>query len=420
MRIDKARRAGRIPFWELLLMGMLLLVFMDFKLYSLHLMVLAFVFFLLVRGGVYLPNGVIPPVILTIALCIFWSASFASPTAIAKRLVWPAAFLLGYNLFFPDDESVQAAERAEDKANVYIGIASIGFFIHLALNVYANAGQGESIDRNALDFWSMARRAATGQAGLACVPLAWCISSLVKEEKFLRKLPALAVLGVVMYYNLTLGSRTIIFLFALLLLAAVVYLVKAKTVEKKKRRTLLWIAGFAMLVALAYSFNVGGLRELVEESILGNRLIDEGGTQISSDSRWTLKLKHLKLMPQYMFGGNYIRRAVGGYAHDVLLDTYDEAGFVALLAVVALLWDSVSKLRLLLRSEYIKFETKLTVLCVYLSIYVQFALEPILAGMPWLLMAFCFFHGMVTQLAKSTALLERRAAESVDGKRIDA
>lgn len=404
MRINRLKRTLQFPIWELALIGMLLLAFMDFKLYSLHLMMFAFVWFVVIRGRIHLPIGVVPLVLFTLALFVFWQGSFFSPTALAKRLVWPTAFLLGYNLILPETNNPHSVEKAEDKANIYIFLAAAGFFIHLALNLYVNVGQVVE-DRNTLDFWSMQRRAATGQAALACVPLAWCASSVVKEESFFKKVPAILALSAVMYYNLMLGSRTVIFSFAVVFAAAVIYFINAKATEKKKGRTLLWIAIACILCVLAYRGNVGGIRELVEDSILGNRLMEAGSTQIAQDSRWASKLKYITVMPQYMFGGSNIYQSVGGFAHDVLLDTYDEAGVFAFLAVIALLWDSISKLGRLLKSSQVRFDTKLTLLCIYLSVLIEFTVEPIFAGMPWLLMAFCFFHGIVTRLVRNAAQL---------------
>ena len=396
------KHTRQFPVWELVLIGMLLLTFMDFKLYSLHLMVLSFVYFGVIRGRLCLPNGVVPLVLLTFVLFIFWPASLFSPTALAKRLVWPAAFLLGYNLILPRTSDSQSAEKAESRANIYFFLAVAGFFIHLVLNLYVNAGQIVQ-DRNTLDFWSMQRRAATGQAGLACVPLAWSISNIIKEETFFKKVPAILVLGTVMYYNLTLGSRTVVFSFAVIFAVALIYFINAKATEKNKGRALFWVVIACILCVLVYSGNVGGIRELVENSILSNRLMEDGSTQITQDSRWARKLKYVMLMPQYMFGGSNIYRSVGGFAHDVLLDTYDEAGVFAFLAVIALLWDSISKLGRLLKSNQVQFDTKLTLLCIYLAVLIEFTVEPIFAGMPWLLMVFCFFHGIVTRLVKNTA-----------------
>ena len=105
-------------------------------------------------------------------------------------------------------------------------------------------------------------------------------------------------------------------------------------------------------------------------------------------------------MPQHLLGGGHIFAETGSYAHDVLLDTYDEAGVFALVAAIAIVWDAASKMRKMLRNTLAGYNLKITVLCIYAAIFIEFAVEPIIAGMPWLLMIFCFTNGMVTAYVK--------------------
>lgn len=406
MRMNDMKKRHLFSSGEILLLIVLMLSFMDFRLYSLHLMVLALVFFCFLKRRLYLPNGVLPLVIFTVALFVFWPASFFSPTALAKRLVWPTAFLLGYNLILPETNDPHSVEKAEDKANIYIFLAAAGFFIHLALNLYMNVGQVVE-DRNTLDFWSMQRRAATGQAALACVPLAWGSAYMVKEASFSKKVLVLLGIGMVMYYNLILGNRTMVLSFGIVIATAILYLLSYRGMTKKSKAMIGFVI-IAIAVAALYSGDVWGIRSAVQDSVLFDRLTEKSDMGIGSDPRWRAKLNYIKLMPQYLFGGMHIREAVNSYAHDVLLDTYDEVGIFGFAAVVAVLWDGISKLRLLLRSRQVKYDTKVTLLCIYVSIFITFALEPIFAGVPWLLMTYCFLHGIVTGLVKTSALMKRK------------
>ena len=105
-------------------------------------------------------------------------------------------------------------------------------------------------------------------------------------------------------------------------------------------------------------------------------------------------------MPQYLFGGGYIHETVGGYAHDVFLDTYDEAGIFSLIAVIAVVLNAISKLWKLIKTPQISSNLKLLLLCIYVAILIEFIVEPILDGMPWLLMIFCFFNGMIAAIVQ--------------------
>lgn len=397
------RRERLFPASELVVLLILLLSFMDFHLYSLHLMVVAFLLWCFLKGRLRVVNGIVPPLVLTVVLFFFWSADFFSPTAWMKRLVWPAAFLLGYNLVQPASPNLNNISKAEKKAQVCFFIAVLGFFIHLLLNIYANRNV-ETANRNTIDFWTTQNRAATGQAGLMCVPMAWCVAYIIGENKLKKRLPAILAIIIMLYYNMTLGSRTVVISLAVLICVAIYCTLKAERNVKRKSRTPLIVAAVGMFVMLIYNNDIGGIRTLIEKSVLGERMFSDIFELLFDDPRWEAKLEYIKLMPQHPFGGSNILKTVGQYAHDVLLDTYDEAGMFAFLAVVALLWDAGSKLLCLLRSKHISFNTRMTVLCIYVAMFLEFSIEPVFAGMPWLLMTLCFFHGIVTNLVKNAHL----------------
>lgn len=386
---------------EQLVLVALLMSFMDFRLYSLHIMVIAFVMWCIAKGRLRLTNGAVPPLLLTVTLLFFWRGDLFSPTVWMKRFVWPAAFLLGYNLIQPDEGSDEMG-KAEKKAQALFMLAAAGFLIHLLLNLFMTFNQNLD-NRNTIDFWTGENRSATGQAGLMCVPLAWCVACISTRKGLKTILPASIALVAMLYYNLILGSRTIVIAFIIVTFVALFYALGNRINGQKAQRILVSVAGWSLAVAVLYINDIGGVRTLVEESILGGRMLDTSLLVIIEDDRWSAKLRYLELMPQYMLGGNNIRRIVGIYAHDILLDTYDEASVFAFLAIIAILWDAVFKMRRFMKCGQFSTGTKATVLCVYVMMFLEFAVEPIFAGMPWLLMTFCFFHGIITCLVRNAS-----------------
>ena len=394
---------------ELLILAILLMSFMNLYLYTLHLMVLAFVIFAFLKGRLSIPNGIFPPLLLSVSMVLFWHEGILSLSAWMNRIVWPAAFLLGYNLVQPDAWDAESAQKTERKVQTSFIIAAVGFFVHLMLNMAINLGQ-ETATRNTIDIWTEESLAATVQGGLFCVPMAWCIAYIVEEARIIRKIPALLGVAIMLYYNLSLGSRTVIMIVAIIFCLAIIYHLSAGKSIAKKAQVLFAVVGIGLVLAVVYSMDIGGIRSIVEESQLFGRMDESGSVQIAKDVRWSTKLKFLGLMPQYLFGGNNIYKEVGMYAHDILLDTYDQASVFALLAIVAMLWDSIAKLLWVLRSQHLKYGLKITILCLYTSIYIYFAVEPILDGMPWLLMTFCFFNGMLTWLVRNNCAISKSSA----------
>ena len=157
----------------------------------------------------------------------------------------------------------------------------------------------------------------------------------------------------------------------------------------------------ALFFVLAIRFNWLGLGDLVFESNLFRRFTEEE-TVASSSGRTDFKLDYLKYLLIYPLGGGKIYHEVGRYAHDLLLDLYSDAGIITALIMVAVLVISLKNVIILLKNQDISNDMKMLIFCVYLVIYIQFFLEPIMAGMPWLLALFLFFNGMVSRRLEPT------------------
>ena len=84
--------------------------------------------------------------------------------------------------------------------------------------------------------------------------------------------------------------------------------------------------------------NVGGIQDFVKSSAIYERFAGSWSTISEISSRNDAKLSFLMDGINYPFGGLNMRRKYG-YAHDLLLDGYDEYGFLALiLMIIILIW----------------------------------------------------------------------------------
>jgi hypothetical protein len=290
-----------------------------------------------------------------------------------------------------------AFQKMEKRMEICLIVATAGFFIHLMLNMYTNIGN-EDVGRNTIDFWAGEPRAATGQAALMCIPMAWSIARLFNEKKLKKKIPAFLIICAMMYYNLTLGTRAIVIECALCFCIAVLFNLCTGENSKQKIQTCIGAMTIIVVFLVVYTTDLWGIRTMLEESVLGSRMFNN---EFRDDDRWGNKLRFIKNLINYPWGGNHILQLVGSYAHDVLLDTYDETSVFGFLAVVAMLYDSISKLFSFLRCAQYSRQCKMIIVCLYTTILLEFAVEPIFAGMPWLLMFYCFVHGMVTCFVKT-------------------
>jgi flagellar biosynthesis protein FliQ len=89
-----------------------------------------------------------------------------------------------------------------------------------------------------------------------------------------------------------------------------------------------------------------------------------------------------------------------GYAHDILFDTYDEAGILALVAIVGYLAVSFTHMVRTVMDKSLSFVFRNMVLCMYVIVYLEFMVEPILQGMPWIFAVFCLIDGYVGRILR--------------------
>lgn len=397
IRLRKFNGGTNFSTGEKLILFLLFLSFIDLKQYGMHMMLCAFALFGCMRGKLYAPKGALPMLLLTASLVVFSRSALSGLTSIITCIIWPLAYLLGYGLITNTDDD--DAEHMQSRAWALLKLAAAGLFAHYVLNMLINFGT-QDLGRNTLDFWSGEPRAATGQAALAIVPMGWAVAKIVNAGSFKGTLGGLLVLLLIFYYNLTLGTRILLLLLPILFAIAFIYNLKTQKFTARRRKMVTIILIIVLLVALVYILNLWGVRDIIEESALSQRYENNENMGITEDSRWERKLEYLKLMPTQLLGGGSFNAQVGGHAHDVFLDTYDEAGIFALIAVIAIIWDAISKLRKLLKNEGINYAFKITMLCVYSAMFIEFMVEPILQGMALLFAAFCFLNGIITACLK--------------------
>ena len=396
IRIRKIDRSTNFSIAEKLVLFVLFLSFIDVKLYGMHFMVAAFALFCCMKGRVYAPSGVLPMLLMTVSLVLFWDGAFGDSTSMVKCVVWPVAYLLGYGLI---KQSAKEENIAEKRVTSLIKLIVFGLLAHYTLNMLVNYGDN-ALGRNTLDFWSGETRAATGQAALAIIPLGWAVAGIANAESFKSSIGNILVIALILFYNLTLSTRILLLLVPILFAVALIFNMKQQRTAKSKRKILITILVISLAVVVIYAFNLWGVRDIIEDSVLSQRYEVTENMGITDDSRWERKLEYLKLMSTQLLGGGNINAQVGGYAHDVFLDTYDEAGIFSLIAVIAIVWDAISKLRKFIKYADVEHGLKGILLCVYIAILVEFMVEPIIAGIPWMLVLFCFLNGMVTAIVQ--------------------
>ena len=332
--------------------------------------------------------------IFSIALLVFDPASQNKFTSMIKPFTYPLCYVMGTSIFLsPKPNSTELIQEEKNIANV-IYVLSAGTLLHFILNMITNR---EITDRNVIDFWTRMEMSATGQATLACLMIGVSIAFLFSKVGKTKKFMAVVALVLIVMYNLTLAGRTI---FMLIIITAVFALLCTLILTHKRFfKSIIVVVLLVLLVFILYQRDIFGIKTMFETSNFYDRFFDGSYNQEwGDDSRMTHKMAYVKYFFDYPWGGSHIREIYGHSAHDLYFDTYDESGIFAFLAIVIYIVSSLVRMIRCLKSKPLTFKTKLLISCTYLVCNIQFWLEPITRGMPWLLASYCFIDGAVTYL----------------------
>ncbi len=330
--------------------------------------------------------------VLGITMMLFDPERRESVTKLFQCLTFLMAYIMGCG-FAKYNDPLENVAKSILKC---IYLSAFGLFTHFLLNFYINYDmiQEASAERNTIDFWMNDVLSATAQASLACVGVAVAIAILFSENKVQQKIFAVVILVLAILYNLILAGRTLLVLMAVLILLATAF--RSICYKRNTVKDLLIVSMIIVGLVVLYNANAFGVKDLFEGSNFYYRFYGETNMGVAEDSRFKYKLLYLKNFFKYPFGGTNNHAIVDHYAHDLYLDGYDQYGIFAFLAILAFVISSLVRLFKFLRIPQTSFQAKQLVLCTYVALNIQFFLEPIMQGMPFLFVAYCLIDGAVS------------------------
>lgn len=332
---------------------------------------------------------------LGLALLIFSNEPLGL-TNIIKPFVYFMGGVIGCNIL----KNGETLDEKEESVYKIMGALALGAWIHLLLNMVLNSKS--IVYRNTIDVWTHKVYGATGQAGLGILAIAFSVANLFSQKGKKSKVINLFVLLVVLAYNLILAGRTLLAVFFVEVAIAFVSVLYVNKDSRLKWKTVFVVIALLCCIAAIYSFNMFNVRGIVEETTFYQRFFSGNYSQkIGDDDRLTYKMFYLNNMGRFLFGGTHLRSELGHYAHDLLLDGYDIGGIFTLAALCFLLIFSVRNLIQTVFNRNLKFETKLLTICFFCAFYIEFCMEPILAGFQWLFTAFCIINAVLNSLNKN-------------------
>lgn len=353
---------------------------------------IGFGIFVLRRESKMIINGSFCALLMLAVSFVVFSPNYSySLLGMLKPFTFFMCYVMGCGLF--ESEKKEPHQLLKSFYTTCICVVS-GSFVHYLLNWLSNLSNLGT--RNTIDFWTKTVIAATGQAPLACLSLALAIACLFSNVSKKIKLACFAVLIVILAYNLVLSGRTLFIVTIIVFIVAFLHSLGNK--KTKKLRYVVTVIAVILVILTIFNLNLFGVRSYVESSQFYERFFgDEASMELDEDGRMENKMQYIENASKYPFGGSNMHEQFG-YAHDIFLDTYDEAGIFAFLAVVLYIIATFRRMVKCIKRKDLPFEFRQIVLCVYAVLYVQFMIEPILQGIPWLFASFCVIDGSLSRL----------------------
>ena len=368
------------------------------------------VFLLTIKKKIHLEYNYILLGIVGFSILLFGDTEFGL-TNILKPFIYLFAFFIGsnINLLKPENESYE-------KQFIYVSILiAIGSFSHLMLNMLYN-WNNISIYRNTIDFWSKEELSATSQASFGVLAVAVSIPLLWSNIKLMKKVLAVVVLAFTLIYNLTLAGRTLVLISFVVIAISVVMKV---IVDKYPFYAIMKIFAVFLLVFVVcfflFSNNVFGMRGFIEKSTLWSRFFSTDATMsLQQDTRLEYRKLYLSNMYDSIWGGSTIYNSTHHYAHDLLLDAYDESGIFTLVALVLVLILTIRKVFIVVFTDIYSGMFRIITPCIFGAIFIEFLIEPIFAGYQWFFAAFCILDAMLGSVIRN----QRVSMDAISQKKV--
>lgn len=310
-------------------------------------------------------------------------------------------YLVGLNLVSDPSSALpdfQKGNNAQRQGYGILAVISLGSFAHYVLNFLYNFGA--SMGRNTNDIWTGSRMAATGQNALTSLMLGLACAVIFLPTQKWHRWGGIASILLIVAYNMVLSCRTMLAMLAILLFLGMLYPRKDIKYGTQLLRCLVWVLILGGAAFALYQWNVGGIRDLIRSSTLFSRLGGSLNSLTDNDSRQYAKKMFLSQMGKYPFGGCHMR-SMYNYAHDLLLDAYDEYGIVVFAMLTALLAVGLVQLYRLIRRTGYDEPFKLMALLISCGVLLEFMMEPILVGMPWLFSCYCLINGCIVGMNRT-------------------
>ena len=335
-------------------------------------------------------KAIIPIAVFGVFYSLFLFINELGVSDMIKGLLFPVVWLFGY--IFATNASFSRFMKA-------LVCMAYGMAAHGILNLVYNISIGNNyMSGQAYDIFTHKLHAATAQAANFTMIVALVFWLVFIQKNKLLKIISIVVYLVAVYYDVSIGGRTFLILSLFSLVFSSVMYISTFLRDRTKRRSAVFIIVILItvfvLVLIAYEFNWFNISKLFSLSYLNTRL--QRGSTLMKNDRFDRKLFYLSNILEYPWGGHRISTINNiSYAHDIWLDTLDEAGIPAF---VSLLIFSVCSIARFIRVCFLKsvdVQYRIVLINFVIIVTAQMFVEPIIKSLPVLFFMYLVIDGML-------------------------
>lgn len=382
----------------------LFITFLNFNNWGNYLLVLLLFISLFMMKKLFINSEII---FLTL-YCVTYSALYIynfgngllSPTVLSFLLLPIFSYYIGY-------AAADICLKYNIKINVIIYILAAAFFIHGLLNMISFS-QSNAFSRELIDFWTQMPFKVTGQSMYYIILIGMLFYAFeAKSMSIITKL--IIVIGnvlVILFSTLT-STRTPLFIMIFVFfLGVILYLYLNNANIKKIFFIILGVLALAIGAYFLYTFNVGGIKELYENSNLGQRMSTLSESYKANDPRISAQIYVLTHLLDYPLGGCKLILPINEgtlermeYAHSLWFDTAYRVGVIPFFFITIYTIIVATNIIKLIKNRSINNNIKYLLIPIVTAVFIQYALEPIMEGLIWMFLCGCFINGYIKRIS---------------------
>lgn len=216
---------------------------------------------------------------------------------------------------------------------------------------------------------------------------------LTRKEK--RGLAIILLISTVfsIMVSFIMGNRTLTVIMLISFISNfLLYIILTKRNPQKIIKIIVFTIILILGTGLLYSNNVFGVREFVEGSTWYMR---SNIMAANEDPRIALYQKAISQMFDFPFGGYKMNLVTNSYVHNLWLDVLYATGLIPFFFLIVYTFKSIKNLIRLIKQKNTGIELKIFIFSIYTGFLLNFMVEPILEGVPYMFLSFCIINGMI-------------------------